>query len=1794
MKFLKSFCILFSLLLIFQINASAQQKIGTFNTLPAQLIKDVESYTGVKTTLNKDLKATVKAFVDKLEKHEIDEVSCNLFVPVMNLYVTKHATTNVHMLTLIKTINAFWDYKQVDELEDWCEFMLSKLQDPSQAIAKIHEICDFTLNLFVHNGLEVSASKSWYMSSNDYHLKIEDDENGFSTLFVDCNNTDVRCRIKGDSSLVIYKTSGRYNSFKHEWVGNGGHVDWSRGGLSPDSIYAELGSYVINTHTQQFSADNVQFYNKQYFSHPLTGYYEDKVVMNGVGPKARYPQFDSYETDIKIPNLAEGINYVGGYAQHGVMFMGTATENTLPPHPSPSRVTEKMTLDLHITKEQRPLILALNEDYAQYLKGGTGGLDLPEAMVVDTPAQSYDDDFYQDYNYSEYSNDGYQDDVPVYDEATAIREGYNTRLQEILTPKQYEDYQKSLIPDSLPSSYAKLIFNKNGSPFVTAESTAFVFGLNRLEGQNVKVTILLKEGQITHPGVKLKYFSDRDSLILFKSKDGLENATFSDTYHQLTIDVNQMEWHRDDTLLVMATRPASPIGYAVFESSEYYTTRRYNELQGRDKMNPLVVLRDYIESRYSVEFTCQDLQHFINTEEEGMTLSPLQVHQMLMKLSYQGFVTYDVNSKSGKVEQKLHDWIGSHSGHKDYDCISIQSKFPDKKVEEDLILVVNKKEKSASIKNSELKEKIRDGDVKNSYVNAILNLNNSDLNIFYPNSFDIAQERMVKALPDSVLVIHKGMDMDFGGKVQAGLVDFYGKNFKFNYDGFNIGVIKADSMAFLAVTTSQDGKRHKIDSVRSVIEHINGTLYLDSATNKSGVVELNQFPRLVTTDTSYVYYDNLTSEKYDRDKFHMTVYPFVMDSLNFIGLGDVKTKGKFESGIFPDLYVTLQVQPDLSLGFVMPTPEEGMDLFSGKGSYHNTVTLNADGLSGDGEIRYLTAVARAKQYQFYPDSVAGICYYVDVKAVTKPEVGKIKDVKSDYPSVSSDSALVSWRPERDLFSIISNDTLLKIYDNSIDFNGQIDLTPNKMIASGELLYNKTGLFSEKFTMHNTSLDADSAMFCNFDLAHPGDSTGFFYTDRYNAKLDFTNKYGQFIVSNDSARVYFPQHKYEQRTDFFTWTIDKNQYNFGQSLRGYDEKMIAKSDEEFEKIRYMNSSFKPVRAGVSLTCTRDTLIYGAQSTSFNESDNILNVNEPGVIKIVDAKIDPSGIIQVNPGGEISKFENALITSNLDTLYHKIINATVKIRDKYYFKAMGGQYEYRNENSDISYLKVDSLEIRKIKTDTLADSPKIRTVFGIGSVRDDQHFMLSPQYSFSGKFLFTGNAAGIKFNGFAYIKQECDSSIMPFKFEGTLNPDHIVFPISDRVMDTAKVRLYSGFFYNEESSKLYSVFMGRKLSHRDVGVLVANKGLSYSITAKQYQIASAKRLNDPSVPENYLALYKNICDLYGEGNINLNLNVAPIEVVTKGSIYDQRDISKITVNSLMTVNLVIRQDVIKLMADEIQNTDGLKPMKITKNSIRKKLEFLCGHDTVETMMQDFSDYGEISKVPAALQKTFVFADLVMNFDTTKHAYRSSGNIGVASIGGVQINRYVPGAVEIISNKKKGDQITIYLEPEKGTWYYFNYSAGFLYCLSSNDDFKQKIMYTKDKDRVTKLKDSEYQFIIATDAARNKFVGSFGSISGKNNNNDDSQNRKDEINKQVESETTKPENQAVESDTQPVEDVDNGVETTQPTENQSQPEPEENDFEEEPVQEQSQPQEPEPQQSETQPAATDDDEEQDFIDE
>lgn len=164
-----------------------------------------------------------------------------------------------------------------------------------------------------------SAANSWAANNQNYKF-------GFDSLpSIEFEALTLKCYSKGDSS-VIYNTKGIYYPTEAIWVGVGGKVTWERAGYSPDTVYAEIDDYRISFKSPKYEINDVTFYDYRYFKDPMKGTLEEKVLANVEQEKASYPRFQSYNAYLEIPNIVEGVDYIGGYALTGRKVIGRGTE----------------------------------------------------------------------------------------------------------------------------------------------------------------------------------------------------------------------------------------------------------------------------------------------------------------------------------------------------------------------------------------------------------------------------------------------------------------------------------------------------------------------------------------------------------------------------------------------------------------------------------------------------------------------------------------------------------------------------------------------------------------------------------------------------------------------------------------------------------------------------------------------------------------------------------------------------------------------------------------------------------------------------------------------------------------------------------------------------------------------------------------------------------------------------------------------------------------------------------------------------------------------------------------------------------------------------------------------------------------------------------------------------------------------------------------------------------------------------------------------------------------------------
>jgi len=136
------------------------------------------------------------------------------------------------------------------------------------------------------------------------------------------------------------------------------------------------------------------------------------------------------------------------------------------------------------------------------------------------------------------------------------------------------------------------------------------------------------------------------------------------------------------------------------------------------------------------------------------------------------------------------------------------------------------------------------------------------------------------------------------------------------------------------------------------------------------------------------------------------------------------------------------------------------------------------------------------------------------------------------------------------------------------------------------------------------------------------------------------------------------------------------------------------------------------------------------------------------------------------------------------------------------------------------------------------------------------------------------------------------------------------------------------------------------------------------------------------------------------------------------------------------------------------------------------------------------GAFKKVPKEFQNTLIISDVNMKWNPRTRSWFSVGQIGISSMGKIQINKYFDGRIEI-KNKGAYTTLTIALDLGNKEYYYFTYnsSTGMMMTYLSNKEFVKIIEETKPDDRKMKSKEEgktvKYTYGLSTAVSYKKFI-------------------------------------------------------------------------------------------------------------
>ena len=1005
-----------------------------------------------------------------------------------------------------------------------------------------------------------------------------------------------------------------------------------------------------------------------------------------------------------------------------------------------------------------------------------------------------------------------------------------------------------------------------------------------------------------------------------------------------------------------------------------------------------------------------------------MRTGPEQIRPFLVRIAVMGFINYDTEKDIVIVKERLFRYLLNNAGRSDYDAINFHSVMPGES-------------------------------------NGLLNLLNNELTLRGVSAIQLSDSQNVVIYPTGKkVVLKKNRDFYFGGRIHAGRFDFYGKTFAFNYDQFKVDIKDADSVKLTVNSfVADDLGEHPLIKVKSAIEHVNGDLLIDHPKNKSGYNHFPKYPTFSSSKDSYVFYQRrgIGGGVYAKDKFYFHLDPFSIDSLKNFSNEGLHFSGEFvSSDIFPKFREDLNLQKDYSLGFQRLAPAEGYPLYGGKGIFKDTIKLSNLGLKGSGVISYLPSTTKSKDFFFYPDSMNASADHFDVKQGAEGDI--------EYPQVKGEDDYVHWRPYRDIMQIFSLKKEFEMYGGQSTFTGRYDLVPGLLSGKGKSIFSKGELDALCMKFKEKVFDADTA---DFKIQALEEAALAFSTNNVKSHIDFAKREAVFKTIGKGQIVRFPVNQYICYMESMKWFMGQSEIELGGDDAA-NKKTEGGEQHEAGDLDLTGPEF------ISVHPNQDSLRFNSPRAKYDLKKYVISAMEVKYIKVADARIHPdSGNVVIRKNAVMEPFKNAKIVANTVTQYHTLYNSTATINSRKNYVG-SGYYDYVDELK-----KTQTIFFNNVTVDTT-----YQTV-AESQIDDSSHFTLSPNFDFRGKTKLQAAQQFLTFTGTSRLQYSCDHLKRSwFKFSAEIDPAKIMIPVEDQPMDDKGNKLGAGVMISVDSTHIYSSFLSGKYSRNDQTVLPASGFLYFDKAAREYKIASKEKLAERNLPGNYLSLNVDRCLVYGEGKVSLGTDFGQLKTEIVGNISHYLTNDSTNLDLMLTLDFYFDEGAMNKMAESVNAITDLKPIDFKKPGFDKGLREILGKDLSDKVVSQLNLYGKLKKFPDELRKSIFLTELKMKWNQATRSYVSVGKIGLGNIEKNEVNKYVSGRVEFIK-KKGGDILNIYIEGDKNTWYYFNYTKGLLQAISSVEAFNTVIQNNKAEKRQQKTEKGETPFVYNLSSTRKK---------------------------------------------------------------------------------------------------------------
>lgn len=462
--------------------------------------------------------------------------------------------------------------------------------------------------------------------------------------------------------------------------------------------------------------------------------------------------------------------------------------------------------------------------------------------------------------------------------------------------------------------------------------------------------------------------------------------------------------------------------------------------------------------------------------------------------------------------------------------------------------------------------------------------------------------------------------------------------------------------------------------------------------------------------------------------------------------------------------------------------------------------------------------------------------------------------------------------------------------------------------------------------------------------------------------------------------------------------------------------------------------------VSLLPEHDSLSFFSTNADYDMNNYTVRAHGVNSLSVADVEIMPwDHNVEIQRNAAITPLEHATIVADTSNQLHTFKDAAVSIYSRHEYSALGVK-DYLNLIGEATPVFYD--EIHPVDGVTVAHA----------EIPDSLNFMLSPWIGFKGEVTTKAVEPFDEYKGDFLLIQSCVEDTLWFASKAAIDPGTVSFPVNMKKAKREHPGLFNGLGF----------------------LLTMGEGkLSYDIEKLQYVIS-----DDTSA-----FYYSDRCVATVHGASNLGFDEGLAKIACYGDYVGYPNDS-ITMDVLNVFNAPVFDDqILADIADIYASVEG-DAIDLTQTNYVEYLRSERGEEAGEALKREMEliPYPEIGE-DNFYHQTIVIPSLKMVWNPELRAFISVGKIGLGSLGGHVVNRYVDGYV--MFDRRLG-LVTYFFENDMFTTYIsYNCGDGQLQVHATYGTINSKLSSLSEKSRTVKGKNVRFEYVVTPFEAMTGFL-------------------------------------------------------------------------------------------------------------